>query len=68
MGLFVLGRCTFLEKSELLKILMESSPQKKISCSDARRLAEDLGIETRELGELCDEAGIKIFACELGCF
>ncbi|HWP96788.1 MAG TPA: hypothetical protein VN426_08045 [Syntrophomonadaceae bacterium] len=57
-----------MDKTELLRKLIESCPQKKLACSDARRLAEDLGIEARELGELCNEAGIKIFACELGCF
>jgi hypothetical protein len=62
------GGVSVLDKQELLKKLVESCPLKKIACSDARRLAEELGIEARELGELCDEAGIKIFACELGCF
>lgn len=42
--------------------------KKRISCADARGLAERQGVEIIEVGRLCDSLGIKIFACELGCF
>lgn len=56
------------DKNELIMKLLEKFPQKRISCSEAREMARELGIEPRELGELCDEAGLKIYGCELGCF
>lgn len=57
-----------MQEQDMLKKLKDKCPNQKISCSDARRLAEEWKIDTRELGRLCDEAGIKIYACELGCF
>lgn len=48
--------------------LKEKYPDGKISCSDARAFAAELGVEFWRMGELCDKAGIKIFGCELGCF
>ncbi len=53
---------------DVLKKLEETCPEKKITCSDARRLAGEWEIDARELGKICDQAGIKIVACELGCF
>ncbi len=52
----------------LIVKLQEKCPGGKISCSDARAFAEELGVESWRIGELCDKAGIKIFGCELGCF
>ncbi len=45
-----------------------SGEEKRISCSEARRLAEESGVEYRVVGRLCDGLGIKIHGCELGCF
>ncbi|MEN6349150.1 MAG: hypothetical protein ABFD08_07115 [Syntrophomonas sp.] len=56
------------DKDELIKKLLEKFPQKRITCTEAHETARELNIETRELGELCDEAGLRICACELGCF
>ncbi|MDD2619435.1 MAG: hypothetical protein PHC92_02010 [Syntrophomonadaceae bacterium] len=56
------------DKKELIEKLLEKYPQKRISCTEAREFSRDLKIELKEIGELCDEAGVKIYACELGCF
>lgn len=39
-----------------------------ITCREARRLAERLGIPYALVGKACDELEIKVRACELGCF
>jgi len=57
-----------MESHEIAEKLKEACPDKRISCMDARRLAEEWKIDSRGLGEICDQVGIKIFACELGCF
>ena len=57
-----------MEDKELIKILQEKAPERKMSCAEARALAEKLGIHPSEIGKACNEAKIKIFACELGCF
>ena len=50
---------------ELVKL---GGQEKRISCTEARKLAERQGVGALEVGRLCDSLGIKIFACELGCF
>jgi len=55
-------------KEELIAKLLELYPGKKISCTQARKFAEDYNVQLVEMGDLCDEAGLKIYACELGCF
>lgn len=40
----------------------------RLSCQEARALAEKLGVEYRQVGQACDELDVKIQACELGCF
>ncbi|CFX90580.1 Uncharacterized [Syntrophomonas zehnderi OL-4] len=57
-----------MERKVIMEKLMEISNQDRITCAEARKLAEDLKIEKSEVGKACDEAGIKISACELGCF
>lgn len=57
-----------MEAKELTLKLKEIAPEGKISCAAARHLAEEMGIPYSELGKACNEAKIKIFACELGCF
>ena len=56
------------EEKELIEKLKDLAPQGRISCSDARQLAEKLEIPYGVVGKACNEAKIKIFACELGCF
>lgn len=50
------------------KLLELSGEQKRISCTKARKLAEEAAAEYAEVGKLCDDLGIKIYSCELGCF
>lgn len=45
-----------------------AAPQGKIPCAAAFRLAEELGISRKDLGELLNELRIKITQCQLGCF
>lgn len=40
----------------------------KLTCTAARQLAKELGVPVRVVGAACDALGIKIKACELGCF
>ena len=45
-----------------------AAPDGKIGCAAAFRLAEELGLSRRDLGELLDDLKIKITHCQLGCF
>ncbi|HLD48663.1 MAG TPA: hypothetical protein VJA64_12620 [Desulfobaccales bacterium] len=45
-----------------------AAPEGKIACAAAFRLAEELGLSRKDLGELFNELKIKITHCQLGCF
>jgi hypothetical protein len=57
-----------MEEKELIEELKKLAPKGRINCIEARQLAEKLKIHPSEIGKACDEAKIKISACELGCF
>ncbi len=57
-----------MNQQELVAKLLEQFPNGKISCTEARKFALESQIELVRMGELCDEASIKIYGCELGCF
>ncbi len=40
----------------------------RLSCESAHWLAKKLGLSLAEIGRFCDEAGIRIKDCQLGCF
>jgi hypothetical protein len=57
------------EKEKLIVDAAAPRGEKKIlSCVDARKLSEEHDISLKEIGDTCNEHGIKIIDCELGCF
>jgi hypothetical protein len=46
----------------------KAATDKVLTCHDARALAEKLGVDYPMLGKACNEAGVKVRICELGCF
>jgi hypothetical protein len=48
--------------------IMAAAPAGKMACAAAFRLAEELGLSRKDLGELLNELKIKIIQCQLGCF
>lgn len=56
------------QKKLIEKLLKERSNDGKITCSEARKIAEELGIPYIEVGRMANELKIKIKKCELGCF
>jgi LAO/AO transport system kinase len=59
---------TILKKKNMEELLKEKSIDGKIPCSLARRIAEEIGVSYKEVGETANELKIKIKDCELGCF
>jgi len=54
---------------EQVKIEVEKAAKDNVLvCHDARALAEKLGVDYQTVGKACNEAGIKVRECELGCF
>ncbi len=41
---------------------------KHIACADAFKIAQDLDVPLADVGRTCNELGIKVMQCQLGCF
>ncbi len=52
----------------VLKHTTQVNGLKKLSCHRAHVLAEDLAVSLKAIGSICQEQGIKIVNCQLGCF
>ncbi|MGB9791903.1 MAG: hypothetical protein ACPLTR_04910 [Thermacetogeniaceae bacterium] len=48
--------------------LLKAAPEGKITCPEARKLAETLGVDPKVIGDACNALKIKIKDCALGCF
>lgn len=56
------------KREKIAQVLKEKASSGKITCTEARKIAEELEVSPAEVGDMCDELKIKICACELGCF
>ena len=56
------------KKKEIVSLLTQRSADGKITCSAARKIAEELNVSYNEVGSAATDLKIKIRNCELGCF
>lgn len=56
------------KQKELTDLLLKKAKDGRITCTEARQLAEELQVPPATVGKTCDELKIRIKACELGCF
>ncbi|MEN2986435.1 MAG: molybdopterin-guanine dinucleotide biosynthesis protein MobB [Thermodesulfovibrionaceae bacterium] len=65
----IMKEIEFIQKRKLIyQLLREKSSNGRISCAEARKIAEELLISYIEVGKAANELGVKIIKCELGCF
>ena len=53
---------------KVLSEVKRRSRNGKISCAVALKLADELGVSPKKVGQAANELKIKIRACQLGCF
>jgi len=53
---------------EVLEAVKGAAKDGRISCTAARKLAEEFKVPPRVVGEAANVLKIKIKSCELGCF
>jgi hypothetical protein len=46
----------------------QAGDDKRLACADAFRIARDLDVPVADIGRTCNELGIKMVHCQLGCF
>ena len=51
---------------ELLRT--KAGDEKRLPCAVAFKVAHDMDVPVAEVGRTCNELGIKIVGCQLGCF
>jgi len=60
------------KNNEIIEAVIQAASdidgRKRLPCAEAFRLAEQFGVEKREIGRICDAHKIKISKCQLGCF
>ena len=57
------------EKKKSLQERIESeATDNKLPCGKAFMIADELNVSKPEVGDTCNEMGVKIVNCQLGCF
>ena len=60
------------QNTELIHAITETAKEidgkKKLSCAQAFQIAERFGVPKIQVGKTCNENGIRITHCQLGCF
>ncbi|NOY54232.1 MAG: hypothetical protein GXP58_11575 [Deltaproteobacteria bacterium] len=56
------------EEKELHRLIREALKDGRLSCAEAFRIAGERNISLQRVGEACNQLGIKINHCRLGCF
>lgn len=46
----------------------ETNGKTRLPCAQAFKLAAEFGVTPAEIGRVCNEQGIRISGCQLGCF
>ncbi len=55
-------------KPEVLEAVRKVAKDGRITCAAARKLAKELRVPTRTVGDAANSLEIKIISCGLGCF
>jgi hypothetical protein len=55
-------------RAEIKARITAAAPEGSIPCAAAFRLAQELNLSRKDMGELLNELKIKINQCQLGCF
>lgn len=53
---------------EQIEIIKQRTSEGRLDCAEAFRLAEEFSLTVGQIGKACDDLGIRIRNCQLGCF
>jgi hypothetical protein len=52
----------------IAKLQAKAQDELPLSCAEAFKIAHDLNAPRAVVGRTCDELGVKVRGCQLGCF
>jgi hypothetical protein len=55
-------------KEKIKKEIQKKATNNRLPCAIARKIALDLSVSYKEVGNAANELQVKITNCELGCF
>ena len=55
-------------KEKIQEEIKKRSTDNRLPCAVARKIAQDLSVSYKEVGDAANELEVKITNCELGCF
>jgi len=55
-------------KNRIEEAIKKKAVKGRLSCSSARKIAEEAGVSYKIVGNAADRLKIKITNCQLGCF
>ena len=53
---------------EKKQVIREAARDGRLSCAQAFQLSVELDLSLKAIGQFCNEEGIKVAHCQLGCF
>jgi hypothetical protein len=56
------------KEKELRERILFEAEGLKLSCSKAFNIASEVKVPVAEVGKVCNEIGVKVVGCQLGCF
>jgi hypothetical protein len=56
------------QQKEVRERILFEAESLKLPCKKAFTIAAEVGCPIAEIGKVCNEVGIKIVGCQLGCF
>jgi hypothetical protein len=57
-----------MNEQRILSAFKAEGIEKEIQCPEAFVISEKYGISKADIGQFCNTHGVKIRACQLGCF
>jgi len=56
------------KENELKERILFEAEGLKLPCKKAFAIASEVGCDIADVGKKCNETGIKVVGCQLGCF